>query len=175
MWTKCFLDYSLIFQSNVFRTSICQQKKRGTVLHFLMNLFWFIYSQPKLPDEPSFGWVGRTDYGTTYLPNDRNDDDHLKASYDIYSDYQDDIDERNFYPEHPHQPTSKQQFGFEFARVDENADEGFGQDDLFFNSNTKYVDNEGNERVSVDYDGSGIIMDLDKAVQHIHLSFLSQQ
>ena len=64
------------------------------------------------------------------MPHDRNDDDHLKASYDIYSDYQDDINERNFYPEHPHQPTSQQQFGFEFARVDENADQGFGQDDL---------------------------------------------
>ena len=105
------------------------------------------------------------------MPHDRNDDDHLKASFDIYSDYQDDINERNFYPEHPSQPTSQQQFGFEFARVDENTDQGFGQDDLFFNSNTKYVDNEDNERVSADYDGSGIIMAFDKVVQHLHLSF----
>ena len=107
-----------------------------------------------MPNEPSFGWVGRTDYDHTYLQHDRNDDDHLKASFDIYSDYQDSIDDRNFYSG---PPSTQQQFGFEFDRVDDDALEGFGTDDLFFNSNTKHAEHEGKERASADYDVPGII------------------
>ena len=106
----------------------------------------------KLPYEPSFGWVGRTNFGGEHQNiNERNGG--IVPTYDPYQNYNE-IQQRNEFDieydivlNHGLQD----QFGFDFDQSDAGTLEGFGTDDLFFNAETKF--NGPSQRNSDDYAG----------------------
>ena len=99
----------------------------------------YIEPSDKLPYEPSFGWVGRTDFE---IVNERGAED-----YD-YTDYES--------PRVFRSNSDQDIFGGGFSRSGVDEDEGFGKDDLFFNFGPG-LQNEirdfGRERTYNDYSG----------------------
>merc|ERR1712038_61716 len=98
----------------------------------------------KLPYEPSFGWVGRTDLDLSYIPGSHSRSGDYEATY---PDYEDEARPRNEFVAQP----QYDQFGFGFSRSVDEAVEGFGDDDLFYDvNNQEHIDN--NQRAGDDYD-----------------------
>ena len=115
-----------------------------------MQTFFYIFFPLKVeqvPYEPSFGWVGRTSFGgDSYNINNRIG--HTVPTYDPYQNYDEEIQPRN---EFATDDIFQDQFGFDFDRSGDEALEGFGADDIFFNAETK--NNGHNQRNSDDYSG----------------------
>ena len=102
----------------------------------------------QVPNEPSFGWVGRTSFGgEPYNINNRIG--HTVPTYDPYQNYDEEIQPRNEFATDDifHQD----QFGFDYDRSGDEGLDGFGTDDIFFNAETK--NNGHSQRNSHDYSG----------------------
>ena len=109
-----------------------------------IGTFVKLENDKKLPYEPSFGWVGRTDLDLSYIPGSHSRSGDYEATY---PDYEDEARPRNEFIAQP----QYDQFGFGFSRSVDEAVEGFGDDDLFYDVNNQ-EDIDNNQRAGDDYD-----------------------
>ena len=116
-------------------------------------------AEQKLPFEPSFGWVGRTDYPVPYGSKDY--DQHrfniklvLSTSLILcpHSDYERISYNNRDFQSRSYPSENIDTFGFDNDEGDFQGDLGFGRDDLF----RDYRDVSNRDRTSNDYEDGKI-------------------